>query len=439
MRGSFKASITALFFAISCDDDITPPKVVQLRHDDTSLREGGVHVVPPPKCTGKCCPDPAEGAECYPGGKNPSDYSGAECLAQRDNTGADHWQLRQTQSISAAPPGYADSNVGNILLLRSQLHSKACNTGGAQSGFIQLVDLDTVNNVALTGFAARVVEQSDALAQGLCFVEDTYDDPPRRLEKLYDPPVGWPKGLPAPQPLHWNVKPVRAKALDQDFDVKTQREEILGRLDPDAGDLGKDGFDGVFFLDKVKGYMHGYSPLGYVVTYDDAQHYNAVPIREAEITSQINDPDHPNCSGVYGVNELPADCSSSTAAPAWTCAPGDCDPGVLGPTKVEGYFLIGEIEQVHVGILKQTLCYLAASGAYPSPWAIEADQNGEIACRNDTKNWNPMDPVNGIPPGDWCATTNSKATKDCHDAWKSISYSTFQAFPIQVDKTCPAL
>src|SRR6185436_15876363 len=145
------------------------------------------------------------------------------CLAQRENTGKDHWQLRQTQSISTKPPGYANALVADILVGRSQLRSAACKTGTGTSGFIQLVDLDTANNIALTGFAAFVLDQSDALAQGLCFVEDTYRDPAWQIDKLYDPPAGWPKGLPAPQPLPWNIKPVRAKSLEEDFDVKTQR------------------------------------------------------------------------------------------------------------------------------------------------------------------------------------------------------------------------
>lgn len=438
-RGLPAALLGLIPVAIGCEDQLDQSKIVQLRHDDSTTQRDGGHVVPPAECKGNCCPKATDAPECYPGGKNPSDYSGAECFAQRDNTGADHWQLRQTQSISTAPPGNGDALIGGILLQRSELHSPACGASDGVGGFIQLVDLDTVKNVALTGFAAFVKEQSDALAQGLCFVEDTYDDPAVRIPELYAPPPGWPKGLPAPQPLPWKVGPVRAARYTDDFDLKADREKILERLNPDGGDLASQGFDGIFFLDETKGYMHGYSPRGYVVTYDDATSYNAIPIREAEITSQINDPEHPNCSGVYGAGDLPTSCTTSVAAPAWSCAPGDCGQGVLGPTKVEGYFLIAEAEQVHVRVLKQTLCYRSPlPNHYPAPWALEADANGEYACRNDPR-WNPKDSVNGIPPGDWCATTNSPANGDCHDAWKSVSYSAFQAFPIQIDKTCPAL
>lgn len=422
----------ALAVGAGCDDRIVQPAVVQFLHDKPVVAGDGGHVVPSPECTGRCCPDPKTAPECYLNGKNPSDYSGAECLAQRDNTGADHWQLRQTMSISTAPPGNADSTLGGVLILRSELHSATCQTNDGAGGFIQLVDFDKKNNVAYTGFAAFVKEQSDALAQGLCFVEDTYRDDAMQLPELYAPPPGWPDGLPAPQPLPWKVAPVKAYRYTDDFDVKTERVDILKRLAPGSGDLAQQGFSGVFYLDEARGLMHGYAPLGYVVTYDDATHYNAVPIREAEIRSQINDPAHPNCSGVYGANPaLPAKCSSSVGTPAWSCPPEDCANGELAPTKVEGYFLQVEAEQVNIKLIGQTLCFRFPTAGYPG-WTLDK------TCRSGAQ-WNPKDPVNGIPPGDWCATTNAPATKDCHDAWHSVSYSAFQAFPIQTGKTCPAI
>jgi hypothetical protein len=229
------------------------------------------------------------------------------------------------------------------------------------------------------------------------------------------------------------------------FDLKRDREAILARLAPD-GDLALAGFTGIFYSDETRGYSHGYAPLGYIITQEvialtttKPTAYNAIPIREAEITTQLNDPEHPNCAGVFGANELPTNCATTKDVPAWSCGPPEnCDVGATGPTKVEGYFLTVEAEQVHVGLLKQTLCYSLPGGSgYPS-WPIEADSAGQLACRNNV-NWNPTDPDKGIPPGDWCARTNSEATADCHDAWKSVSYSTFQAFPIQIGKTCPAL
>jgi hypothetical protein len=405
--------------------------------------------VPPPLCSNEsCCPKPEEAPECYPNGKNPSDYSGAECFAQRDNTGADRWQFRQTQSISTRPPGNTDTNVAGILLARSGLHS-ACGASGGIGGFIQLIDFDNkgdgdpANDVALTGFAAFVQEQSDALARGLCFVEDDYDDANWRLPEIYVP-SDWPKGLPPPKLMPWAVKPVRAARLTEDFDLKTDREAILERL-ADDGELTRAGYNGIFYVDEARGYMHGYSPLGYIVTHEvialsttAPTTYNAIPIREAEITTQLNDPAHPNCSGVFGANDLPTTCATSTGTPAWSCSPGNCAKDVLGPTKVEGYFLTVEAEQVHIGLLNQTLCYRLPLPDPHEGWPIDANAAGQFACRNNTK-WRPSDPVSGIPPGDWCARTNSDATDDCHDAWKSVSYSTFQAFPIRVDETCQAL
>ena len=447
-RGSVAALLGALA-AGSCDDVIEQPKIVQLKHDENGQTGDGGHVVPPPLCGNEsCCPKPAEAPECYPGGLNPSEHSGAECFAQRDNTGEQHRQLRQTQSISTRPPGNAESTVAGILLARSGLHS-ACTPGGV-AGFIQLMDFDDQgdtkpeNDVAMTGFAAFVQEQSDAVAQGLCFVEDDYVDNDWALAALYVP-TDWPPGLPPPQPLPWKVKPVHAARYMEPFDLKKDRETILARLAPD-GDLGSAGYDGIFYSDEARGYSHGYAPLGYIVTQESIAvtttkptAYNAIPIREAEITTQLNDPEHPNCAGVFGANELPTNCATSTGSPAWSCAPGNCAKDVLGPTKVEGYFLTVEAEQVHVGLLRQTLCYsLPGADGYPG-WPITADGAGQLACRNNTAKWDPTDPVNGIPPGDWCARTNSEATSDCHDAWKSVSYSTFQAFPIQVGKTCPAL
>jgi hypothetical protein len=431
--------------AVACDDRIEQPKVVQLKHDERGVTGDAGHTIPPPECSAACCPKVADAPECYFEGMNPSRHSGAECLAQRDNTDKPHWQFRQTQSISTAPPGNAEQLLATVLVRRSELKSQACGAPNAMSGFIQLIDVDRSTGVALTGFAAFVLEQSAALAQGgLCFVDGEYDDVAEwRIPELYAPPAGWPEGLPPPLPLPWkSIGPVRGKPLDEDFDVKANREQILGWF-KDGGELKSQNFNGIFYLDEARGYMHGFAPLGYIITYDPPDPatgkmaFNAIPIREAEITTQLNDPAHPNCSGVYGTNdELPDDCGGAPATPAWSCPSGNCATGVFGPTKVEGYFLIAELEQVNLRLLKHSLCYQAVSGSYDG-WTLTANDKGESRCRDNTK-WKPTDSVDGIPPGDWCATTNSPRTDTCHDAWKSVSYSTFQAFPIQ-DNPCPPL
>lgn len=60
-----------------------------------------------------------------------------------------------------------------------------------------------------------------------------------------------------------------------------------------------------------------------------------------------------------------------------------------------------------------------------------------MSCRSNS-GWNVLDPVKGIPPGDWCGARNQPASGDCHDAWQSVSFSTFQAFQIK-DGTCAPL
>ena len=40
--------------------------------------------------------------------------------------------------------------------------------------------------------------------------------------------------------------------------------------------------------------------------------------------------------------------------------------------------------------------------------------------------------------GDWCAKTNSKATADCHDAYRSETFHAFQAFNVK-STFCKAL
>jgi hypothetical protein len=117
---------------------------------------------------------------------------------------------------------------------------------------------------------------------------------------------------------------------------------------------------------------------------------------------------------------------------AWGCAAGTCAASDPAPTRIDGYFLLAELEQVFT--LGQTLCSLFASATGYPGWTIPMEN---LSCRADPR-WNPADPVKGLPRGDWCAAGNRLGDDGCHDAWKSTSYSTFQAFPIR-DGTCSAL
>lgn len=429
------SSLIALSVLAGCDDKITQPGMFPNR----STADGGGadgastgHRVPSPKCNGACCP--ADTA-CY---ATPPDYSGPECLAQFDNTGQDRWQLRQTWSVSELPLGnsVANLNLANVLVFRSQLTWPACNMNAGDLGtFIQLVDFDLTKNVGRVGFAkfAPGTELSTDLSQGLCMVQGTYDDPQWVLPANMPMGQGWPAGLPPPMLLPYTFGPTQAKGLDADFDYAAHRTEILAKFAP-GGEYQAAGFTGLFYLDRKNGRLHGFAPVAYVVVYDTATSLNVLPIRESEITAQINDPAHPNCVGVYRGDALdPASgCKGDLQKgnPAWGCPNNECPP-MQAPNVTKGYFLITELEQVHNSLLSQTICNEDASiangyGTDPAP---------ATGCRQWAK-WNPADPVNGLPMGDWCAETNSKATPTCHNAFRSISYAAFQGFRIQPN-ACP--
>jgi hypothetical protein len=423
-----------LLVAVGCSEKLTQPPIVALRHDEASSGDPSPdagHVVPKPECIGYCCPHESE---CYPPA-TPDPHSGPECLAQRENTGQKHWQFRQTLSVSSNPPGIAIPQVANILALRSELMWPECYTPNGPSGFIQLIDVDREHDTARVGFARYVDDAKTALSQGLCFVEDTYDDPKWALPPV-PPSAGWPVGLPPPLSLPFPVKPVTAvryrdaKGNFADFDLKTDRKAILERLDPVSGDLKKYG--GIYFLDEKAGVMHGYAPVVYILNYDTKTQYNAIPIRESEIRTQLNDPLYPNCAGVYLGTNPNADCTGNATTRSWGCAPGSCGDQAAGPTTVDGYFLVTELEQIYNPLLG-TLCHVFPGPELYPGWNLA----NETSCRADSVHWDLRNPLVGVPPGDWCAATNTKASPDCHDAWRSVSSATFQAFPIQ-EGTCPA-
>jgi hypothetical protein len=418
---------------VACEERIVQPMIVALKHpgtggDCTTGVAPPTLTVPPPECAGHCCPT---AKECYPF-DNPSMYSGAECLAMRDNTDQSHWQLRQTLSVSVKPPGLALAAVASNLVHRSEFETAACGAPLGTGGFMQLTDFDKVAGISRTGFARYERSSTSAFAGGLCFVEElSYQSDGLGLPALYEPPPGWPKGLPAPMPMPWKVVPVSAAKLDRDFTLPADRTTLLARF-AEGGDLfGK--ASGVFYFDESKGTMHGYSPVTYIVNYDSPTQHIVIPIREAELTQRFNDPEHPNCVGSFlGDNTaLAADCSGDGTNRAWGCPQGNCAPGELAPTKIHGYFLIAELEQVPTA--GQTLCKFFASDLF-ADWKFPDDNS---KCRADPR-WDPLDSVHGLPKGDWCATTNDEGNDGCHDALESVSYATFQAFPIR-EGTCSAL
>jgi hypothetical protein len=388
-------------------------------------------------------------------------------MARKQNT-AKHIQLRQTWIDLLAPAGNTIPIVLKTLNTYTQLKEQACNTPDGASGYMQAVDLDLDNGVSTVGYV-KYTDAASALSDGLCYVDigmgvdsantdgGWKDIADYAMEKNFDfglpadqmsDTKNWPPGLPAPMPQPWKVGPSKAKQLTTDFDLSKDRADLIAKLAP-AGDLGKDGFTGVFYYDDKTGTSHGYSPLSYNIIYDAPSTAGAspttmivTPIREAELKYRVNDPAAPNCVGKYLASALePATgCvdpgMTGTAADsknAWggifNTNPGEGDAGVLG------YFLITELEQIYSRVLGMTLCvsYPTLDKSIMDGWATMTEKR----CRKSTK-WKPMDPDNaGLPNGDWCAATNSKATATCHDAYQSKSFHAFQAFKLKTDHCKP--
>jgi hypothetical protein len=399
-----------------------------------------------------------------------SSSPGAECLARQENQpSGGHIQMRQAWLRPISPAGLTISTVYDTLNLETQLKEQACNTGSGQTGYIEVIDFDltdsnAANNTATIGYAKFNQDPANAIANGLCMGtltgwKDVYPYPAMATSKDYtlsDTDMSdssqYPVGLAPPMAQAtngWTVTPTKATRLDKDFDLtaqstnpsfsgKTVREEFLARLDK-TGDLGSKGFSGVFFYDATTGKSHGYSPIAYQLIYDLGQSGKSlivVPIREPEIHSVFTDPQHPNCVGVYqgATLDSTSGCQPTDAThPAWQGVQ-DTTPGE-GDGRTDGYFLITELEQIYSSVLNSTLCvvYQGLNAAKAAGWATDTDQR----CRGSAK-WNPKDSTNGLPPGDWCAATNSAATPSCHDAFKTTAFHAFQGFKVQAS-TCPAL
>ncbi len=414
-------------------------------------------------CTGACCPS---SATCYSAGPT---GPGGGCMARIANT-PDHIQLRQTWIDITSPKGNTIPLVLQTLNTFTQLNEAACNTPTGASGYMQAVDLDLKNGVSTVGYTTYVTDTTAAVSDGLCYGEigqgvdaanpgwkdvADYKGNSAAIEKAFDfslpasqmsPSADYPPGLPAPMPQPWKVGPTKAKRLDTDFNLATDRTSLLARLSA-TGDLGMAGFSGVFYYDTATGTSHGYSPVSFQLIYDpkanatDAKPTTliAIPIREAELKYRTNDPAAPNCVGKYLPDNLDpsAGCSDpgmTATKPAWGGI-FDTKTGE-GDAAVTGYFLITELEQVYSVVLTQTLCvsYPTKDQSITDGWATAT----ETRCRKSAK-WNPSKAdQSGLPMGDWCAATNSKATASCHDAYLSTSFHAFQAFKIKTDH-CAAL
>jgi hypothetical protein len=408
-------------------------------------------------CTteGACFPTDSS---CYLPPDGTGHIVGDECMAQRDNSVGKETriQYRQTWGRPVSPIGLTNTAVYNILRTGASLPNPTCYDSGT-SGWIQLLDTDLsdpddiTKHTTRTGYANWVSDYGAAKANGLCMIEATYIDPLTALTADDMSPMGgwgnvppWPQGLPAPMPMPWNVRPTMLRRVIEDFTVADDRIRLLG-------DAEREGVDGFFYLDENTGYNHSYVVQSWTVVYVAADNYAATPIREIETVMRPNDPQERSCIGSFRGDDLRPDACDSTQAtqptnPQWGC-PADepisgpislsCEAG-QGPANIKGYFLITELEQVRSTTLDQTYCVL-----YPGRTPAEADGFAVVdpafdarlvTCRQSDK-WDPKEPVEGLPSGDWCAATNSPATPECHDAFRVENWQTFQGFPIR-DQTC---
>lgn len=391
-------------------------------------------------CKGSCCP--TDGV-CYgvDTGKNP-DKVGDECLAMRDQTkggpNGNRLQFRQTWARATAPKGNTDPIVYQVLSGGATLPLGAtCKMAesGAATGFMQLLDVDLtdpdpMNHTTTSGYAPWfTIDQYNAGAKtnGLCMVEDTYNNPMYALgADQMSSTANWPANLgPQPMPQPWTVRPAVLARRMTDFNVATDRAALLDETE-------MRGKDGVFFRDDATGYSHGYTKLAWVYVAAGGNETGiAIPIREVETIYQANDTTEQTCMGAYRGDALPADSCASTdpTDPPWGWPDGS-KPGEA-PAKTVGYFLITELEQVYSSVLGRTLCT-----SYPGVADSTADGFPDTTCRASAK-WDPTAADNaGLPTGDWCAATNSEATATCHDAFRSVTFHTFAAHDIS-DTRCP--
>lgn len=386
---------------------------------------------------GPCYPpsDETTAGACYVAGEPAGEEPGRECLAVRSYSRATSTriQYRQTWSRSVQPVGAAIDAIYAVLAQRGTLALPECNMRDGASGYMLLTDWDRsdpviTNQTVRTGFADFVSADRvhDVLQTGLCFAEFMYTDPTH--------------GLDAPG---WHVKPVLARRVAEDFRVPDDPTVPTHAADLQALRARVPEGEGIVYIDEDGGTFHGYAPLAHVVIFDAIDTLIAIPIRDAETASRINDPEHPNCQGRYRGDVLDPNNPAGTCAsavptnPVWGCVsddpaqPGGCVPGE-GPNLTRGHFRILDLEKVYNRTLSSTLCvtYMGAEAARAGGWSGTWGNT----CSGSPA-WNPADPVNGIPLGDWCSETNSAATATCHDSWRSVSYSVSQAFPVQ-EGTC---
>lgn len=120
-----------------------------------------------------------------------------------------------------------------------------------------------------------------------------------------------------------------------------------------------------------------------------------------------------NCIGTYNGAALGDNfCAASADAPKF-----------IDKADLDGYATLEDADDVTVSQLKKSLCVLLAGDNA----AMFTDATG-MKCKRDA-----MDQI--LLQGDWCSTTNSAATTDCHDAMKLKA--TFAASSVAMKASCP--
>jgi len=162
---------------------------------------------------------------------------------------------------------------------------------------------------------------------------------------------------------------------------------------------------------------------------------------------RFNDPAKPNCVGEYRAAELdPTTCQagSDPLKPAWcggdctaTTGSAACRPGESAASTT-GHVLISELQQIYDPDMQNTLCVvLPGNDPATSKPRVAAEGFYDAATSScASAKWNPSLPDgSGIPKGDWCAATNTRAHDKCHDAWRLRFFHVYAGAKIELDPT----
>ena len=393
MRGQ-RLLATAFFIGIAClpeiEDDLPDEPVGSGGGSDTGF------------CEGPCCP---EDPVCYPDGDKLA--PGGECLATRDNRGKDRVQIRTTWTRTLLPEASTGDITYQFLRDKGQLGLSMCNVRGV-SGYILLFDWDRsdpdiTKHTVRSGYSIAFEDGLEAINDGLCFVEAMYSDPDN----------GW------VDPVH--IKPTVANRVAEDFDIDApgflEEHRMLDH--------------GIFYFNEETGEQHGYAPKAFLIIHEDNNENVFVPIaHDVETRGRFNDPAVMNCQGRWRTDVLTPDndcAENGQTDPGWGC--DDCDVG-MGPTENLAHFLIEELEMTYVNLLRSTLCvqYMGQQKAIDEGWADPDDWG--LNCSGSPR-WQ----AGERPRGDWCHETNSPATADCADSYRSGSTGVASAVNIR-EETC---